>query len=157
MKKAVLFLVLLAVTGLIAFFGVRWCQSPVRNDRMLLDTMPELEWLRKDLQLTDAQFDRVAKLHAEYRPQCMEMCRRIDEAGMKVEAKLRQNREITPELEAAVQEHARVRAECRLTMLKHIYDTARLLNEEQAARYLDDVMRSAVETNAKGAVHHGGN
>jgi len=155
MKKGILILVLALMAGIAAFWFTRSHQQAAGGDA-LLDGIPELAWLRGELDLTDEQFDKAIELHIAYRPLCVEMCRRIADTHAKVEALARESREMSPELEQATLEHARVHAECQRKMLTHLYETAALMNERQAARYLEIVLPSALNPPASPAAasHH---
>jgi len=144
MKKGSLILAIALLAGVIAFCVVR-SQKMARTGGNLLDSMPELTWVRTDLKLTDTQFAKVSELHAAYRPKCMEMCRRISEAHQKMEAVSRMDRKLTPELEAAIREHAGIHAECQQAMLKHLYETAAVLDANQASRYLETMVPYALD------------
>jgi hypothetical protein len=153
MRKAVLIALLALAAGVLSFQATRGCR-PVRPQHALLDEMPELAWMRGELKLSDAQFARVAALHERYRPVCRDMCDRIETARARVDGLLRQSKSVTPELESAMREFARVRAECRLAMLRHVYETAAELDERQAARYLDALAPHLVESGPAGEAGH---
>ncbi|MES2659714.1 MAG: periplasmic heavy metal sensor [Verrucomicrobiota bacterium] len=144
MKKVLLSILLGLVAGLLAFYLMRSHRLAAR-DGVLLDSMPELSWVRTDLKATDSQMAKVTELHLAYRPKCEEMCRRITAAHAKVEALARANRGMTPELDAAIREHAETHAQCQQAMLEHIYRTAALLDPEQATRYMETVLPIALE------------
>lgn len=145
MKKGLMVLMLAAVIGIAAFLVTRTHQQSHRKE-VLLDTMPELAWLRGELKLTDAQFAKASGLHAAYRPKCAAMCRNIAEARTRLETLARDARAMTPELAEAIREHARVQAECQQKMLEHLYQTADLLDDKQAARYLETVLPYALDS-----------
>lgn len=153
MKKALLIVLLALAAGFLSFQVSRGGR-PFHAKDVLLDEMPELAWLRRDLKLTDAQFDRVAALHERYRPECVEMCDRIGAARGRVDDLLRRSKSVTPELESAMREFARVRADCRLAMLRHVYETAAELDEKQAARYLEALLPHLCETGPAGKADH---
>lgn len=153
MRKALLIGLLALTAGVLSFQVTRGCR-PVHSKDVLLDEMPELAWLRRDLKLTDTQFDRVAGLHERYRPECVEMCGRIESARGRVDELLRRSTSVTPELESAMRELERVRADCRLAMLRHVYETAAVLDDPQAARYLDALLPHLVETGPAGKAGH---
>jgi chromosome segregation ATPase len=113
--------------------------------------MPELAWLRKELKLTDEQFAKVSELHAAYRPKCEEMCQQISLAHEKLEEAARAAREMSPELQAALREHAETHARCQQAMLKHIYETAEVLDKGQASRYLEMTLPFALDSTASGS------
>ncbi|WP_035610438.1 periplasmic heavy metal sensor [Haloferula sp. BvORR071] len=144
MKKGLTILILALLGGVLAFCLMRSHKMAERQET-LLDSMPELSWLRSELKLSDDQFARVSELHAAYRPKCMEMCQRIAAARSKVETLARASREVSPELEAALKEHAETDAQCRRAMVQHMYETAAVLDSDQAARYLETMLPLALE------------
>ncbi len=151
MKRGLLFLLLALAAGIAAFCIARsHRQSPASG--VLLDTMPELAWLRTELKLTDDQFTKAGELHVAYRPVCAEMCRHISEAHEKLETISRSARGMTPELDAAIKEHARVHAECQRKMLEHLYQTAVLFDEKQATNYLETMIPHALDSTATNGV-----
>jgi len=145
MKKGNLILLLALVAGLTAFCAMRWHKANHHHAAIVLDAMPELEWLRSELHLTNKQFSRVRELHVAYRPRCAEMCRRIAEAHDEIEGLAKSTGEITPEFRSALKKHADIRVECQEAMLKHLYETAGTLREDQAARYLEAMLPFALD------------
>lgn len=145
MNKGILVLFAAVAVGAGAFLTTRHHQMRPPGGAVLLDSMPELAWLRRELRLSDAQFAEASRLHADYRPKCEEMCRRIMDAHAALEAIARRNRSVTPELEHAIRDHARVHAECQQSMLEHIYRTAALMDDKQARRYLETVLPAAMD------------
>lgn len=103
----------------------------------------ELEWLRHEFHLSDAQFNKIVDLQSEYAPACGEMCQRIMEANTKLDRLLSENREITPEVEAAIREAGLVQYDCRKQMLAHIYRVGAQMNPADGQRYLR-LMRARV-------------
>jgi len=103
----------------------------------------ELEWLRQEFHLTDAQFAKIATLHSAYTPVCNEMCRRIMEANSKLDRLVSEKREVTPELEAAIQEAGSVQEDCHKQMLAHIYQVSAQMNPADGQNYLR-LMKSRV-------------
>ena len=103
---------------------------------MLRQQEPELAWLQKEFKLTEAELTRIAKMHDAYQPHCKEMCRRIDEQGVKLKNLLSSTNTMTPEIEAALAESGRLRAECQRNMLKHFFEVSKTMPAEQGQRYL---------------------
>lgn len=149
MKKGLLFLVLALAAGIAAFCIARSHQQSVHSG-VLLDSMPELAWLRTELKLSDDQFAKASELHVAYRPVCATMCRNIADAHAKLEALSRSGRGMTPELESAIRDHARVHSECQRKMLEHLYQTADLFDDKQAARYLETMIPHALDSVSTG-------
>ncbi len=96
--------------------------------------LPELEWLRQWLSLTDSQFERVKALHLAYLPKCRLHCARI---GMAEEALLKAADQPVEHVTIRLQELADAQIECRQAMLGHVRQTADSLSQEQARRYLE--------------------
>ena len=135
MKKGVLILVLGMVAAAVAYGCIYFaCTSPARG--LQQSSKPELAWLKQEFNLSDAEFKRVTDLHAAYLPQCAEMCRQIDAQNQQLKELLASTNQITPEIEAAISESSRLRAECQRNMLKHFYDVSRTMPPEQGRRYL---------------------
>ncbi len=143
MIKVSMTVALALVAGVLAFFLMRSHKISAREG-VLLDSMPELTWMKNDLKLTDTQLAKVSELHLAYRPVCVDLCARISAAHEKVESMAHANRRMTPELETALREHATTHAECQQAMLEHIYRTAALLDPEQATRYIESVLPTAL-------------
>src|ERR1700693_1694496 len=87
----------------ITFWGINFFDT---RDLRQMAAAPngELEWLRQEFHLSDAQFKKIADLQSAYAPACNEMCQRIMEANSKLDRLLSENREITPEVEASIKE-----------------------------------------------------
>jgi len=148
MKKAFIILALALVIGCSSFAIMRLLkeEEPASHaDASLLEAMPELSWLRQELNLTDLQFKKVSALHSAYRPKCIEMCNRIAEAHERLERIADEAKGVSPGLEVAISDHARVHIECQTEMLEHLYQTAALLDEEQAKLYLDTMLPYALD------------
>lgn len=147
MKRGLFLLIAAVLAGVVAFYAMRMHKGEAHHhgSGVALDTMPELEWLKSELHLTDEQFARVRELHVAYRPKCVEMCRRIAQAHGRIEALAAANREITPEYRAALKEHADIHVECQEEMLQHLYGTAATLTEDQARRYLEAMLPFAMD------------
>lgn len=145
MKRGLLVLLFALITGVCAFALMRSQKAAGHSGAPLLDVMPELAWVREDLDLTDLQFAKVSELHAAYRPKCVEMCRLIAEAHERMNAAARDADGISPALEVEIKDHARIHAECQRTMLDHLYRTAAVLDENQARRYLDTMLPYALD------------
>lgn len=153
MKKPLVILLIALVAG-IASFAITRTQCPPSVGSTLLDGLPELDWLRTELALSDTQLARVGELHAAYRPVCEEMCRRIDESRARLETAALNSRSSNSDLQQATAEYERVRAECKLKMLEHLYQTAALMDETQAERYLKAVVPAALGSPRGGHTHH---
>ena len=157
MKKGLLVFMVALVAGMVAFCAVRWQKTGHHHsgNGIALGSLPELVWLKEDLELSEEQFSKVRELHMAYSPGCAEMCRRIAEAHKKIEAFATSTREITPEYKAALRQHADIHVECQEAMLKHLYQTAAALNPQQAERYLKTMLPFAMDfTHSESGTFH---
>ena len=106
--------------------------------------LPELDWLKQSLHLTDAQHEKVKALHVAYRPKCDQLCKRIRAADTAVLAAAKQKAEAGPELTAALRARADVLVECQQAMLSHIQQTATCMDAKQADQYRDFILPYAL-------------
>jgi hypothetical protein len=156
MRKGHYFLLLALIAGVIAFCVSRLHQQSARKE-VLLDSLPELVWLREKLNLSEEQFAKASELHVAYRPICQEMCAKIAAAHANMDAVAARSRGMTPELREAIREHARIHAECEERVLEHLYRTAELFDKKQADLYLRTVLPLALGSDdgeSKGSHHH---
>jgi hypothetical protein len=145
MKNLLFILVASLLAGVAAFSIVRYHKVAAAKGP-LLDSLPELAWVKTELKLSEEQFARVSALHVAYRPKCVEYCQAIAAAHEQLVRLTRRDREVTPELAAAIREHAEVHAKCQREMLRHLYETAAALNEQQASRYLEVMLPFALDS-----------
>lgn len=145
MKRGHWIILAALLAGLAGFFltGQHCCtgltspRPPVHNKDSRL---PELEWLRRDLKLTDDQFTKASELHLAYRPTCETLCRKVMTSHERIKNLVDRGTEVSPEITTALQEHAALQVECQTAMLKHLYQTAACLSPEQARNYLDAML-----------------
>lgn len=145
MKKGIFTLIAALLAGILAFYLTREQVSPASHP-VLLDSLPELNWLRTDLKLTDEQFSKVEKLHRDYRPECLSMCKRIAESKEAVARLANEQNGMSDDLAKAIENHGTVIAACQRSMLAHLYQTAALMDEQQARRYLDATIPLALDS-----------
>jgi hypothetical protein len=145
-QKSLLFLCIAVLAGLTTFGASRWSSwpdSPPPGSRVLA-AMPELEWLRDELKLDPDQYEKVRARHEAYLPTCAALCRRIDEARKSTETYALAHHTLTPEYRRILNEHAQAHVDCQQEMLKHLYETAALLNKDQSRRYLEMMLPYAL-------------
>ena len=126
-----------AAYGCIYFAWTSSARTMQRNER------PELAWLKDEFKLNDAEFKRVSDLHTAYLPQCQEMCRKIDAQNVEVQKLIAGATTVTPEIESALAEASRLRAECQTMMLRHFIQVSQTMPPEQGRRYLEWVKEKA--------------
>ncbi len=118
--------------------------------------LPELEWMRHEFKLTDAQFAKVAELHLAYRPTCEDLCAKVMTSQEKVKKLVTGGTQVSPELKAALQEQAALHVECQTALLTHLYQTAACLSPEQARSYLDAMLPQVIDMKMEPATTHSG-
>jgi hypothetical protein len=130
MKKLILLLLGACVAGLLSYalFYRYQVAEAAPTDQM--------QWLRKEFALTDAQFAQVQKLETEYRPICDGHCRDYSAAYAHLTELLNQNRAWTPETRQAVEALYQAEMECHRDLLKHAYEVSAVMSPEQGRRYL---------------------
>ena len=142
MKRSVLILVTGLAVAALAYGCVYFvCTASARH--LQQSDRPELAWLKEEFNLSDAEFKRISELHAAYLPQCREMCLRIDAQNAHLQKLLAEATNATPEIDAALIEAARMRAECQKMMLRHFFQVSQTMPTQQGRRYLSWVTGKA--------------
>ncbi|HUC85168.1 MAG TPA: periplasmic heavy metal sensor [Candidatus Acidoferrales bacterium] len=120
----------------------------------------DLDWLRTEFKLSDAEMARVRALHEGYRPKCAEMCARIAEKKRELDAVLASSTNVTPEVQARMNELAALRAQCQTRMLQHFVLVSQAMPPEEGRRYLAEMKefvlgsREQMEQSMSGATGH---
>lgn len=135
MKKG-LFILLLAAASAFAGYWIYYGCATRAERTMLKEAGGEMQWLRREYHLTDAQFARIEEMHRAYAPKCGLMCQKIAKADVKLDQLISASKTVTPEVAAALKESAAVQEECREAMLGHIYAVSAAMPPEEGARYL---------------------
>ena len=109
------------------------------------DSDSGLVWLRKEFRLSDAQFQRIKGLQSAYAGKCDLMCQRIMDANAALDAAISRNKQVTPEIQQALTEVARVQQECQQGTLTHIYEVSEQMDPDQGERYLQMMKRKILQ------------
>jgi uncharacterized membrane protein len=139
MRRVLLIVGCILGVGLLAYTAA-YCwkmreASAARTDR------DGLLWLRAEYKLSDEQFARVKTLHEAYQPKCDDLCRRARDSEANIARLIAASRSVTPELRTALQDREHLQAECQAAMLVHAYETAAVMQPEQAQHYLHFISR----------------
>jgi LTXXQ motif family protein len=149
MKRGLWIVAAALLTGILGFVIARqqYCRTMSKKAASHEDNsrLPELEWFRNELKLTDEQFAKISELHLAYRPTCEDLCMRIMASHKKIKAHVDGGKQVTPELKAALQEHAALHVECQTAMLTHLYQTSACMSQDQAKNYLDAMLPQVIE------------
>lgn len=142
MKRGLIILVFGLVAAAAAYGCIYFaCTAPTRS--LQQSKRPELAWLKDEFNLSDTEFKRVSELHSAYLPQCQEMCRKIDAQNVELQKLLADATNVSPEIESALTEASRLRADCQTMMLRHFIQVSQMMPPEQGRRYLAWVKEKA--------------
>lgn len=145
MIKGAISLIAAAVLSVVAYCVYFHCATrPVHA--MMKQPEAEMEWLRREFGISDAQFEKIKTRHAAYRPTCEEMCRKIVDANGRLDQAIRSSTTMTPEVDAALRRATEVQQECRQAMLAHIYSVSAEMNPESAKRYVEMMKRRITQS-----------
>ncbi len=148
MSKALRVLLLSLVAGFSAYC-VYLHFATKHLEKMAASPDAEMQWLRHEFHLTEAQFKEIMQLHVTYESTCELMCQRLTESNVHLQTMFRAAQgTVTPELTDAMKESSAVELECRQAMLEHIFAVSRVMSPESGERY-----RAMMETQL---VQHGG-
>ena len=136
MRRGILILVL-GVVGAAIACRCFYLMGTATPRALMRSAQPELAWLKHEFNLGDAEFTRITSLHDDYQPHCAEMCRRIDEQGARLKTLLTTTNAMTPEIEAALAESTKLRADCQRDMLQHFFAVSQTMPPAQGRRYLE--------------------
>jgi hypothetical protein len=106
------------------------CQTTATDD---------LAWLQTEFHLSDAKMSRVRKLHADYEPQCMEMCVKIATKKAEVAETLANGTNVTADVQKKLMELGELRAQCQAQMLQHFINVSQAMPPEEGRRYLTEM------------------
>ena len=135
MNRSFLFLIGALALGAAIFAGsfytarhttMRCCEQPA----------DDLNWLKLEFKLSDAEMARIRALHEGYLPKCGELCQKIAAAKRDLAAMVGTTTNLTAAAQAKMNEVAALRATCQSNMLQHFVTVSQAMPPEQGARYL---------------------
>jgi hypothetical protein len=135
MNRSIAILAAGLIVGAAAYFCLYFAGTSSRRE-MLHSQTPELLWLKSEFNLSDAEFERISRLHHGYLPQCAEMCARVEAKNAELKQLLAQTNVLTAAVETKLSEASQLRLECQKNMLKHFYEVSRTMKPDQGQRYL---------------------
>jgi hypothetical protein len=144
MKQAFI-IIFIAAAVAFAGYSISYHCATAPAESMLTKPGGEMEWLKCEYHLSDAQFARIQHLHRDYAPTCDLMCEKIAKANDRLDQLVSANRKVTPEVAAAMKECLTAQAECREAMLGHVYAVSDEMSPQDGARYLRMMKARIVE------------
>lgn len=140
MRRPILILAVAVGLAVALFASAFYCARTFCVQRMAKST-DDLDWLRMEFRLSDAELARIRVLHQGYVPKCTENCAliaakkkelsRADAAGTNSPARLEELRS----------EVAALRTKCQSEMLAHFEEVSRAMPADQGERYLAEMKR----------------
>jgi len=118
------------VVATLAFGLTRWLGPHPHADA------DEMAWMTTEFHLTPAQTAAIEKLHDDYNPVCMEHCRLIREARVRLTTLEAANQRTTPDYATAQAEMTRLKAVCHDATQKHLEAVAAQMSPEEGRRFL---------------------
>jgi len=140
MNRSLVILIGALALGAAIFAGSFFC---ARHTTMSCCEQPadDLNWLRLEFHLSDADMARIRELHEGYLPKCAELCAKIAAAKRELETIVGTGTNLTAEAQAKLDEIAGLRAQCQAQMLEHFVAVSRAMPPEQGRRYLAEMKK----------------
>lgn len=135
MRRSWLILISFVIAAVALCFGA-YRLADYFSARQLAHSGDDLEWLRMEFQLSDAEMARIRPLHEGYLPRCQDYCERIAAKQRELRAALATATNVAPDIEQKLAEIAALRAQCQTAMLRHFVEVSRAMPPEQGRRYL---------------------
>jgi hypothetical protein len=139
MRRSVFILLGVLLAGIVVFAGSFYASRQFCA-RQMSNPANDLEWLRQEFRLSDADLARVRQLHDGYLPKCAEMCARIAAKKRELAGALA-GTGVGPEAEQKLAELAALRAQCQTHMLRHFVEVSQVMPPDQGRRYLAEMQR----------------
>lgn len=130
-------LVLLLACGAISIAGYRLAGKLPQ----LAGNSDDLEWLRAEFHLGDAEMGRIRKLHEGYLPLCQGYCAQVAAKRMELGKVLGSGTNNTQATEQILQDISTLRARCQAEMLRHFAEISQVMPAGSGQRYLAEMQR----------------
>lgn len=140
MKRPLLILLGALALGAAIFAGSFFT---ARHTTMMCCEKPtdDLNWLRLEFHLSDADMAHIREMHDGYLPKCGEMCAKIAVAKRELDSLVGTGTNLTAEAQAKLNEIASLRAQCQTQMLQHFVAVSQAMPPAQGARYLAEMKK----------------
>ncbi len=100
-----------------------------------------LEWLRMEFHLSDAEMARIRQLHQGYLPICQGYCDRIATAKGELMRVLGPGTNVNAQVEQKLVQIGTLRAQCQAAMLRYFAQVSGAMPAEEGRRYLAEMHR----------------
>ncbi len=134
MKKVLVLVAAVVVCAAgVSFAVARWVAA--RSLRPTIATIHDPAWLKRELNLTDAQLRQIEALEATFRAKLDAACVEHCAARMTLGEEIAKSKPNVEQCQARVEKMNAVAAEAERATLEHILKVRALLDEQQAQRY----------------------
>jgi len=158
-KPLIILSTALLLVGLLfagAYFCARYvCVQPVAQ------STDDLDWLRMEFHLNDAELAKVRTLHEGYLPICAANCKRIAEKKQELARAQAAGTNTAATLDELRARVVALRTKCQTEMLVYFEEVSRAMPADQGQRYLAEMKRitlgahEQVEESMSGTSGHG--
>jgi hypothetical protein len=140
MRRPIVILFAALTLGVVMFAGAFLCARYVCV-RHLAQSTDDLDWLRMEFGLNEAELARIRKLHDGYLPKCEENCAAIAAKKRELAQATAAGTNTTATLDQLRGEAAALRTKCQSEMLAHFEAVSRAMPPAQGQRYLAELKR----------------
>lgn len=140
MHKPLVILASALALGVLLFGGAFYCAHFVCA-RHIANPADNLDWLRLEFHLSDAELARIRELHNGYLPKCTQNCAQIAAKKRELAQALASGTNTVATLDRLRAEVAALRAHCQSEMLEHFAEVSRAMPPGQGRRYLTEMRR----------------
>ena len=140
MRRSLFILAAMVIAG-VALGYATYCVTGGLCAARMTQGMDDLEWLRQEFRLGDAEMARIRQLHEGYLPTCRGYCEQIAARQRELAGAFGSDGEMTAAVEQRLAEMAALRVQCQTAMLRHFVEVSRAMPPEQGRRYLAEMRR----------------
>lgn len=136
-----LVIVILSLALLACLYGGIYGWITADTAQAMQSDHPELEWLRREYQLSEAQFSEIREKHEAHDIVCQELCRDLVTVQKELESVITTHPTASREVREALAAWTKQRNRCREATLTHMYEVSSVMEEDSAARYRESIFR----------------
>lgn len=140
MRKPGAILVIALLIAAAVFGGAFYCAHYVCMQHTAKQT-DDLDWLRMEFHLSDAELARIRELHDGYLPKCSDNCILIAAKKRELNQAVAAGTNSVATLDTLRGEVTALRQKCQSEMIAHFEEVSRAMPAEQGQRYLAEMKR----------------
>lgn len=140
MRRSTIILAAALAIGLALFAGAFYCAHYICIQRAAKST-DDLDWLRMEFRLSNADLARIRTLHDGYLPKCGDNCTNIAAKKRELAQAIATGTNTVTQLDQLRSEVAALRTKCQSEMVAHFEEVSRAMPAGQGERYLAEMKR----------------